>query len=240
MAEIRFVYFDLDDTLLDHRSAERLALADLHQQYLHVLNGYEVSHLQETYYQLNLVLWQRYGRGEITQETLKRLRFEQLVEALAITSATPEELSDCYLANYARHWEWIEGAREAYLAIAAHYPTGILTNGFAHIQHAKLDQFREFEQHGALVVISDEVGYMKPDRRLFDHAARLARTAPEHILYVGDSMHSDVEGGLGAGWQVAWFTESPPPVELNPTLLSFRTWDILLQHLGLAGNSSTL
>lgn len=233
MAEIRFVYFDLDDTLLDHRGAERRALADLYHRYHHVLNGHDVSHIQETYYQLNLVLWQRYGHGEITQETLKRLRFEQLIEALAITSTTPEELSACYLENYARHWEWIEGAREAYLKIAEHLPTGILTNGFAHIQRAKLDQFREFEQAGALVVISDEVGYMKPDRRLFDHAARLAKTPRDQILYVGDSMHSDVEGGLGAGWQVAWYTEKKPPTDLDPGVISFQNWNTLLVRLEL-------
>ncbi|NBR83786.1 MAG: hypothetical protein EBT52_08665, partial [Flavobacteriia bacterium] len=47
---------------------------------------------------------------------------------------------------------------------------------------------------------------------------------PEDILYVGDSLTSDVHGSLGAGWQVAWYAGDPFD---HPDVVSFSAWDQL-------------
>jgi FMN phosphatase YigB (HAD superfamily) len=81
-------------------------------------------------------------------------------------------------------------------------------------------------------VISEEVGYLKPDRRLFEHAAEQAGKDPRTILYVGDSLVSDVEGGIDAGWQVAWYN----PAQTKTTRLeafSFADWDDLCDALAV-------
>jgi HAD superfamily hydrolase (TIGR01549 family) len=50
-----------------------------------------------------------------------------------------------------------------------------------------------------LIVDSAEVGFEKPDRRLFDEALRLAGAEPSRALHVGDIYHVDVAGARAAG-----------------------------------------
>lgn len=225
----RFVYFDLDDTLLDHRHAERCALADVCAELSDLFGDFAVEHVQEVYHTHNVVLWQQYAEGRLTKDALKRLRFERLLQALSLDAMEPEALSDHYLACYARHWTYVEGARAAFDAVAARYPVGILTNGFAEVQQAKLDRFPELRAAAQALVISEDVGYMKPHPRIFAHAAEVAGVPGEAILYVGDSYSSDVRGARGAGWQVAWFTAAA--TDEAEGVFSFQTWPALLDHL---------
>ena len=204
------VVFDLDDTLLDHRAAERAALADVHRSHAAHLGHHDLAHVQATYREHNVPLWREFGAGRITSAELKQLRSERLLAALGAHDLAPDAFSDAYLDRYAAHWRWAEGAREAYHAVAGAYPVGILTNGFSAQQRGKLAALPEIAERAAFVVISEEVGVMKPDPRLFAHVLGVASDAldtplaPADVLYVGDSYHSDVLGGTGAGWPVAW------------------------------------
>ncbi|NNF58207.1 MAG: HAD-IA family hydrolase [Rhodothermaceae bacterium] len=225
---IRFIYFDLDDTLLDHRAAERSALADCTVHFEQHFNGHDLAHVQETYHAHNAPLWRAYGAGRIGREDLKRLRFARLLQALSIETVESEAVGAYYLQCYARHWSWTAGAETAFHALADRFPVGILTNGFAEIQQAKLDRFPELRGRAAAIVISEEVGAMKPSPVLFAHATEVVGVAPEQILYVGDSLHSDVEGGRDFGWQVAWYRGD---ASVRDDVLVFDDWTALLVAL---------
>lgn len=234
---IRFIYFDLDDTLLDHRAAERAALADLKALLPHVFAHVAIDELQATYHAINTALWQQYQQGAIDRATLLHHRFAQLIEALQLVDVTPEQLNTIYLAHYPRHWRWTQGAQKAFLTIAQHFPVGLLTNGFAPIQRAKLAHFPELSRHARCVIISEEVGVAKPHPELFNHAAAAAGLPPEALLYVGDSWHSDVQGAYRAGWQVAWYHPSEPTAAAAAGVFAFAHWPKLLRWLGLHGGS---
>ena len=227
---IRFIYFDLDDTLLDHRAAERSALADCTAHFEQHFNGHDLVHVQDTYHEHNAPLWRDYGAGRIGREDLERLRFARLLKALAIETIASEAVGDYYLQRYTKHWTWTEGAEAAFHALADRFPVGLLTNGFAEIQHAKLDRFPTLRDRAEALVISEEVGAMKPSPAIFAHATEAAGVAPDEILYVGDSLHSDVEGGRGFGWQVAWYRGE---VSVRDDVFVFNDWADLLTAFGL-------
>ena len=94
--------------------------------------------------------------------------------------------------------------KHAITAAAELTPTGLMSNGFRLQVLGKIKRFA-WESTFDYVVISEEVGIMKPHRGIFDHARQLAGVAkPRHILYVGDHYESDILGASKAGWKTIW------------------------------------
>ena len=208
MDDIEFVYFDLDDTLLDHTHAERKALADVRDRYLAIFGTLSVDDLQEEYHAINAPLWRRYADGEINKDTVQRERFVQLLEAVDAPHADPALVGRYYVQRYAAHWQLISGAQEAYEAVADERPVGVMTNGFAEVQAQKFDEFPVLRERADAVVVCEEAGVLKPDPAAFAHATDAAGVEPSDVLYVGDSYRSDVEGAQNVGWRVAWFARN--------------------------------
>ncbi|CAH0401857.1 unnamed protein product [Chilo suppressalis] len=67
------------------------------------------------------------------------------------------------------------------------------------------------------VLNSYQVGYSKPDKRIFDHALEQCKflVRPSEALHIGDDVNKDYEGAKAAGWHAIlisnkYFTEKPP------------------------------
>lgn len=229
---VDFVYFDVDDTLLDHRYAERHALADLRSRYLAVFGHLSVDALQKMYHEINAPLWTKYAAGEIDKAGVKRERFPRLLEALDASHANAARIGSVYLQRYAEHWTYVDGAAEAFRAVAEQFPVGVLTNGFAEVQAQKMKRFPEIPEQSRVVLVSEETGHLKPHPVVFETAAKRASVDPERILYVGDSLRSDVEGGTRAGWHVAWFARDGVNGEtLGDRAFAFQDWTDLRERL---------
>lgn len=231
-SDVRFVYFDLDDTLLDHEHAERKSLADVRDRYRAIFGTLSVDELQEQYHSINAPLWRQYASGEIDKDTLKEQRFAQLLEAVGAPHADSALVRRYYMQRYARHWQFIPGAREAYEAVAERLPVGVMTNGFSEVQAQKFEAFPVLRERADAVLVCEDVGTLKPDPEVFAHATEQAGVSAEDVLYVGDSYSSDVEGGQTAGWHVAWYapegTDGRSPGERG---FVFQEWNTLLDEI---------
>lgn len=226
-----FIYFDLDDTLLDHRRAEQAALKDVYNHYKW-FNGTKPGDLINTYHQINKNLWEQYGKGKIGRSVLQRLRFENTLEELGLDGSFYKEVGGFYMQAYQSHWSWIKGAFDALKKINRRFKTGILTNGFAETQKKKIEQF-SLQDYASHLVISEEVGFLKPRPEIFEHATLLAKVRPEEILYVGDSFSSDILGGSAFGWNTAWFTIGALPEEKSKASFIFSDFQDLCDLLNV-------
>jgi putative hydrolase of the HAD superfamily len=200
----KFIYFDLDDTLLDHKSAEKKALGDIHEHF-DCFNGSTSEELFEVYRKINSKQWKLYSEGKVDREQLQRNRFQLTLNELGIGGNNYSEIGSQYMKFYRNHWEWITGAEAAFQSIRSKFNTGILTNGFSETQKAKFERFDLYSKVSHLV-ISEDVGHLKPHPKIFEHATDVTGLSPGEILYIGDSYNSDVIGGTSFGWNVAWFT----------------------------------
>ena len=229
-----FVYFDVDDTLLDHSYAERKALADVRDRYSEVFGTLSVDELQAQYHAINAPLWRRYAEGEIDKQTLKDRRFAALLAEVGAPHANPALVRRYYMRRYGRHWRFVPGAQAAYETVAEEWSVGLMTNGFAEVQAKKLDTFPVLEKQARAVVVCEEVGVLKPDPKVFAHATEQAGVESDEVLYVGDSYHSDVEGAQQAGWRVAWYapggTNGRSPGARG---FVFEDWDQFAERLGV-------
>jgi putative hydrolase of the HAD superfamily len=208
-------FFDLDDTLLDHHAAEEGAHRETHAAHESLFAGVAFETWLGEYRRNNVALWERYGKGEIDRPTLSRHRFADPLEALGLDVARGPAVGEFYLDAYARNWTLVDGAEEVLAHAARFGVAGILSNGFKELQRAKIARFG-LDQWVEHVVLSEEVGAMKPSRKIFDAAWNAAGGGTRRRVYVGDHFATDVVGAKGAGWFPIWFDrhgrEAPHPV----------------------------
>jgi HAD superfamily hydrolase (TIGR01549 family) len=208
-------FFDLDDTLVDHHAAEEGAHRETHAAHALLFGGVTFEAWLAAYRKSNLALWDRYGRGEIDRATLSRHRFADPLGALGIEPAHGETIGDEYLAAYGRHWTLVEGAEEVLEHASRRGVVGILSNGFREQQRRKIARFG-LERWAEHVILSEDVGAMKPAREIFDAAWKAAGGGEGKRVYVGDSFATDVLGAKAAGWFPIWFDRhgrgAPQPV----------------------------
>jgi putative hydrolase of the HAD superfamily len=226
-----FIYFDLDDTLLNHRDAQRKALLDVHDHFAFFSN-IETEQFVEIYNEINGKQWTLYNEGKIDAGELQHNRFALTLSKFNLEENNPDAIGEQYLQFYQNYWLWIEGAEQAFDAIRAEYKVGILTNGFTDIQEKKFKEFDLYNRADELV-ISEQVGALKPHPDVFEHATSLSGCRPEEILYIGDSFQSDITGGHNYGWNTAWFMEVDGSEEQVIADFVFNDYEKLLNLLQL-------
>lgn len=238
----QFIYFDIDDTLLNHKSAQNAALREVfedasahHEAFRDKAVHFDV--FSEAYSRINKKLWHRYSLGEIDRPFLQFHRFADTLEAVGLQPGKDidsEAMGRTYMKLYRNHWSWLPGAKDALEALNGRFSLGFITNGFAETQQKKADDF-DLSRYSDIIIMSENVGHLKPHPQIFLHAEEAAGHAASDILYVGDNFHSDVDGGRNAGWKTAWYTgqlsEAPTSEQQQTADFSFQDFDALLQYL---------
>jgi putative hydrolase of the HAD superfamily len=231
LTNIKFIYFDLDDTLLNHTQAQLSALLDLHAHFSELFTV-DVNQLIGVYRKINAAQWISYSEGKIDSRQLHHNRFELTLKQLGFNENQSPEVGAQYLQFYQDHWRWIDGAESAFNLIRHKYDVGILTNGFTEIQEKKFKQFQLANLTDQLI-ISEQTGSLKPQPAIFEYATELAGCQPEEIFYIGDSYQADITGGHNFGWKTAWFTQKGHQSQKNKVHFVFDDFKSLCNLLNI-------
>lgn len=195
-----WLLFDADNTLFDFNLAEVKALASSFAEFGYPYNG----RTGDTYRTINQQIWQQMEQGEITQDDLRTARFSRLFEAVGI-QGDPEPFGAAYLRHLANCGDLIDGTEAAIQQLSQHVQMAIITNGLSDVQRPRLAA-SPLKNYFDIVVISDEVGHAKPDPRIFDSAfAAMGQPTKEEVLIIGDSLSSDMQGGVNYQIDTCWF-----------------------------------
>jgi FMN phosphatase YigB (HAD superfamily) len=219
-------FFDLDDTLLDHRAAEEAAQRITFDSQVALFRGVPYEEWLARYRASNLRLWEQYSQGAIDRATLSRRRFTDPLRDLGLDARQGEAVGAIYLEEYGRQWRLMEGAEEILEHASREGVVGILSNGFRDLQRRKIARFG-LERWARHVILSEEVGAMKPAREIFDAAWKAgASGAAVRKVYVGDSFATDVVGAKNAGWFPILFDRhgkgAPAPVVFVTRLVDLK------------------
>ena len=197
---LKTIFFDLDDTILDFTGGEAHALSRALRE-----QGIEpAAAILERYHVINMCQWELLEEGKLTREQVLVSRFQILFGELGL-DCSGEEVCGRYESYLAEEHGFVPGARELLAALAPRYDLYIASNGAAAVQHRRL------EDAGILpyfkgVFISEEMGADKPSPRFFESCfAAIPGFSRETALMVGDSLTSDIRGGINAGLRTCWF-----------------------------------
>ena len=201
---IRTILFDLDNTLLDFNRAEREALSATFQQLGIAISEATISRYNE----LNLYHWKQLERGLLTRDQVMLFRFQRLFEEIGApcSAAGVSENYEKHLANSECHF--IEGAEEIVAELSKNYILCIATNGPTEVQKSRIKR-SGLEPYFKHIFISQEMGVNKPHREFFDLClSRIPNSQKEETLIIGDSLSSDIQGGINADIKTMWFNPS--------------------------------
>ena len=200
LARYTTLLFDADDTLLDFRRSEHEAILDA-IGYMGIAPSEEMARV---YSEINHAAWKRLERGEITKAELRTLRFSELCAYYGL-SLDAEKFADAYISFLSKKSYLMEGALDVCRALAPHCRMYIITNGMAIVQEGRFDP-SPLRPFFADVFISEKVGAEKPSPAFFDVvAARIPDFDARDTLVIGDSLTSDIKGGILAGIDTCWF-----------------------------------
>ncbi len=190
-----WILFDADETLFTFD-----AFGGLQRMFL----DYSVTFTAEDFHDyqaINQPLWVDYQNGAISALQLQHQRFQGWSARLSVPAG---DLNAAFLNAMAEICAPLPGAISLLNALKGKVKLGIITNGFTALQQIRLERtgLRDFFD---LLVISEQVGIAKPDRRIFDYAfGQMCNPPRDRVMMVGDTAESDILGGMNAGLATCW------------------------------------
>ena len=203
---VEFLFLDLDDTILDFHKAERLAIGKTIRQF-----GVEpTEEVLGRYHVINKWHWEQLEQGKLTRDQVLENRFGVLFEELGV-AADKTACARAYEQNLSIGHYFLPGAEEAVAYLSKHYRLFLASNGTASVQKGRMTSanlYRFFER----VFVSQEIGHNKPSKEYFDGCiAQIPGFDPKKTMIVGDSLSSDIKGGINAGISTCWVNPSHAP-----------------------------
>jgi 2-haloacid dehalogenase len=200
MKKYQTLLFDVDDTLLDFKAAERKALHLLFEEQKIPLTDEITAH----YKTINQGLWKSFEEGKIERDEVLNTRFSILFEELGqkVDGSLFEQKYRSYLEEGN---QLIRGAFELIQNLQSEYDLYIVTNGVSKTQDKRL---RNSGLHSFFkdIFVSEDTGYQKPMKEYFDYVfTRIFNFSVEKGLIIGDSLSADIKGGQLAGLDTCWF-----------------------------------
>lgn len=198
--------FDLDHTLFDFDASQDAAfVATLEQAGIANPNGH-----RNAFTDINAALWAGVERGELTPDRVGTMRFEQLAERFGI-DADPRVMADDYIVALGAHGDLLPGARELLEELTPDATLALVSNGIGEVAAAKIARL-DLDRYFGAIVVSGDVGTSKPHPEIFDIVFdRLGQPHKSTTLMIGDSLTSDIAGGINYGIDTCWYAPDSPP-----------------------------
>lgn len=229
---IRNVLFDLDDTLFDFHKAEKIALTK-------TLVHFGIDPTEEIlalYSTINAAHWKRLELGEISREEVKVGRYRELFKTIGV-ECDPVKATAYYESMLAIGHYFMPGAPELLEDLYRKYRLYIVSNGTAKVQESRIGS-SGIAKYMDGIFISQILGANKPDRQFFDICfAEIPDFSLSETVIIGDSLSSDIKGGINAGITTVWF--NPKGIENDSDIKPDYTIKELSEVPGLLSQISS-
>jgi FMN hydrolase / 5-amino-6-(5-phospho-D-ribitylamino)uracil phosphatase len=205
-APIAAITLDLDDTLWPVLPALVKAEQALHRwleaKFPEAARHYSAERMRA----LRDQVWQAHPH---LQHDFSAVRLISLRQALEPYGANENDIEDAFevLFSARNQVDLFPNVLQWLTKLSAHLPLVSISNGNADLSRIGIARYF------TATVQARQVGFAKPDARIFEAAIAKLGIAPEHVLHIGDHAEQDVCGAKRAGLQAAWIGEDPAVFE---------------------------
>jgi putative hydrolase of the HAD superfamily len=217
MQKYQHLFFDLDRTLYDFDRNNRETIYQLYQNFnLRDLGAGDFEVFHKTYKSINIPLWERYKKQEITKAFLNVTRFSDTLKVFGINHDLAGKFASEYIRLSPLQVHLLPGTLELLDYLFPKYPLHIITNGFDEIQFFKIERCG-LKKYFKEIIVSEDAGAQKPDPRIFDYAFKKTGAEPSQSLLIGDDPQSDIFGAQQAGMDQVWLAQPGETSPYKPT-----------------------
>lgn len=207
--------FDADNTILDFDSSEEQALRWAFRDM-----GWTFSmRILQVYRRNNIAQWELFEQGKLTKPEVLINRFVNTLAELSMPIDGVESVADLYEKYLMLGFYVVPHAEEILAELQKRTRLYLVSNGVVTIQNSRM-KGSGLEKYFLARFVSEEVGYPKPQKQYFDYCfERIGNVDESKTLIVGDSLTSDIQGGINAGIDTCWFNpkHTVNSSELEPT-----------------------
>jgi putative hydrolase of the HAD superfamily len=239
------VLLDIDDTLIDTQEAFRAATRAVSAQWLPHLDEATVLEAAQRWARDPGGHFRAFTRGEVTFGEQRRRRVADLHATYDGPALDEEEFGRwdavhdlAFRAAWILHEDVIALLDQLTRAGVAY---GALTNATREISQDKLDDLG-LSARLRLLVSPDDLGFGKPDPRVFELACERLGTDPARTAYIGDELDVDAHGARAAGLVGIWLdrlgSARPGPAPLTAGVLVAGSLADVPQLVDLGGHSA--
>lgn len=218
------VLYDADMTLLDFKKSQGVALKELFKY-----AGIDYSKDRETLYDsINNSFWKRLELGIVDRSEVKVGRFRELFKAVGYEGISPDEAHSFYENALSLNGFLIEGAKEHLEKVSGKHSLYMITNGTKTVQERRLDS-TDIRKYFEDIFISEDTGFEKPSVEYFNVVFdKMKHKDKSKMIIVGDSLSSDIKGGVNTGIDTIWFNPQrlDNKTEIIPTYTAYCYEDI--------------
>lgn len=214
MKQYNFLFFDIDDTLLDFKATEKSALTFLFKEQGMVLT----DEIEQRYNQINQTLWQSFEQDKINRNDIFTSRFPLLFKELDVAiDGLAFEKSYRHFLNHGH--DLIDGSLDLLKELSSRHSIYAVTNGISKTQYQRMEAANLLPLFKD-VFVSEDIGYQKPMKPYFDYVfEHIPNFSIDQSLIIGDSLSSDILGGQTVGMDTCWYNPNLKPTnpQIQPT-----------------------
>lgn len=226
MGRFTTILWDVDGTLLDFIYAQRACMKNCFEK----MGMTITEEMLVRYSEINDSYWKRLELGQVTKDELLTGRFSDLFEEFGMTDADPDEFRIAYETGLGEVYKYMENSYDVCSGLYRRVDQYVITNGISMTQRNKLklsglDKFMED------IFVSEDADAPKPFKGFFDYCMdRIREKDKSRMLIVGDSLTSDIKGGVLYGIPTCWYrpegmvndSDYKPDYEINKLEDVFR------------------
>lgn len=227
MSKYETLIFDLDDTLIDNNQSIKYAFTIMINEL-----GLEYNdELFSKWKKFDTAYWHTWESGKmIIPDSIKTLedkitylranRFILFFKELELNFNSAVALNELYCSMLGVNIVEIENAGKLLQELYHHHEILIATNGPKEAAINKLEKAKLMSYISSMVC-SEDVGFSKPMPEFFDCLYnKIQNKDKSRMLLIGDSLTTDVLGGMNNGIDTCWFNpnNSSLPDEYCPTM----------------------
>lgn len=188
---LKMIFFDIDGTLLDHKGAEQEGIKKFYfsNDFNKICN---IEKFREIWVKYSDKNFEKFLNKEYTFEQQRAMRIIDVYNEFNKEISYNEALTEFsnYLNAYEASWRAYEDVIPC-LNILNEYKLGIISNGDYEQQCKKLRKMN-IDKYFCDIVVAGDVGYAKPNNRIFEIACQRNNVSIENAFYVGDSIKTDI------------------------------------------------